>query len=84
MPMIDEIHSQVDQDKKAELTFKNVDAENVKVSIKNEQGHYTRTISYLDRPNPFPQGRPELYSSWRHMLEDMTDLEKTSNQWSIE
>jgi hypothetical protein len=83
MGTLHELRSQIDQGKMAVLSFKE-DDENIEVSIKVVQGQYTRIFSYLDRLNPFTQQRTEPYSSWGHLLADLTDFEKKSNQWRIE
>ena len=84
MGTLDKLHSQIDQGKTTVLKFKNEDAENVRVSIKNVQGQYTHTLSYPDRPNPFPRPQTVPYSSWEHLFEDIKGLQTTSDQWSIE
>lgn len=84
MATLHELRSQIDQGKTIVL-FSNEDGENVKVSIRKDKlGQYTRTFSYLDRPNPFTQQRTEPHSSWEHLLADIRDSEKTSERWSIE
>lgn len=68
MPMIDELHSQVDQGKTAGLNYKDGE-KNVKISIRrNKQGQYARTISYPDGPNPFPKPQTDRFNSWTHLL----------------
>jgi hypothetical protein len=84
MPMIDELHSEVDQGKTAVLNYKDGE-KNVKISIRqNKQGQYTRTISYPDGPNPFPKPQTIPFDSWRHLLDDLNEFQATSELWQIE
>lgn len=84
MAMIDDLHTQVDQSKTAVL-FDKDDDKHVKISIRrNKQGHYTRTISYPDGPNPFPKPQTEPFNSWTHLLADLNEFQATSEQWHIE
>lgn len=84
MAMVEELHSQVDQGKTAVLFDKDGD-NNVKISIhQNEQGQYTRTTSYPDGPNPFPKPQTVPFNSWKHLLEDLSELQLTSDQWHLE
>lgn len=80
MPMIDELHSQVDQGNTAILKYKNGEKD-VKISIRQKEGQYTRTISYPDGPNLFPQPQTELFNSWTHLLADLNEFQATSDQW---
>jgi len=85
MAKLHELRPLIDRGNKAVLFFKTEDGETVKASIgKDAQEHVTHTLFYPDRPNPFPQPQTERYSSWKHLLEDMTDLQTMSDQWSIE
>lgn len=84
MPMIDELRLQVDQSMAAVLTYKDVE-KNVKISIRrNEQGQYTRTISYPDGPNHFPKPQTEPFNSWTHLLADLNEFQASSNNWNTE
>jgi len=84
MPMIDKLHSQVDQSKTAVLNYKDGE-KNIKISIlRNEQGQYTRTISYPDGPNPFPKPQTDRFNSWMHLLDDINEFQATSELWQVE
>lgn len=84
MAMVEELHSQVDQDKKAMLRY-NDGEKNIEVSIRrNNQGQYTRTFSFPDSPNPFPQPQTVPYNSWKNLLEDLNEDQTTSDKWQIE
>ena len=84
MAMIDELHSQVDQGKRAVLRYKDGD-KNIEISIRwNNQGHYTRTLSFPSSPNPFPQPQTVPYNSWKYLLEDLNEDQATNDQWHIE
>ena len=83
MATLHELRSQIDQGKTAILFFKE-NGEIVKVSIRQQGGEYTRMLTYPEQSNLFSQQGRGRYSSWQHLLDDITDLEKTSDQWSIE
>ena len=85
MATLHELRSQIDQGKSVVLFFKNEDAENVMVFIRKDvREQYTHTVSYPDRPNPFPQPRTERYSSWEQLFEDIKGLQTTSELWYME
>ncbi len=84
MAVVNELHSQVDQGRTIVLPYNDGD-KNIKISIrKNDQGQYTRTISYPDGPNLFPQPQTEPFNSWRHLLDDLNEFQAKSDQWHIE
>lgn len=84
MPTIDEVHAQVDQGQVAVLSY-NDENTNIKVSIRqNQQGQYTRTISYPAGPNPFPKPPTDAFNKWKYLLDDLSEFQKTSTQWRIE
>jgi len=85
MAMLHKLRPLIDQGKKAVLFFKTKKGETVKASIgKDAQGHYTHTLFYPDRPNPFPQPQTERYTYWETLLKDIEGVQTTSAQWSIE
>ena len=83
MAKLQELRSQIDQDKTVVLFFKDHD-EDVKVYIdKNKLGLYSSTFFYPNRPNPFPEPQTHTHSSWSEMLADIGELIAASDQWDI-
>lgn len=84
MAMVEELKTQVDQGKRAVIRYNDGD-KNVEVSIRrNNQGQYTRTFSFPDGPNPFPQPQTVTFNSWKNLRADLNEDQATSDQWRIE